>query len=139
MSSPAPPLVPGCLVACWLLVGAGCLSGTGNSALVPRGGGRDQGAATVGARPHADHDDRAFRHPGVLVNQAQLALVRDRVRAGEQPWKDAYERAMAGYGSLARVPRPREVVDCGPYSRPNNGCTDERNDAVAAYTQALAW
>ena len=23
--------------------------------------------------------------------------------------------------------------------QPNNGCTDEREDAIAAYTDALAW
>jgi hypothetical protein len=36
-------------------------------------------------------------------------------------------------------PNPRAVVECGANSLPNNGCTDERNDALAAYTQALLW
>lgn len=30
-------------------------------------------------------------------------------------------------------------MECGSYSNPNNGCTDEREDAIAAYTDALAW
>jgi hypothetical protein len=81
----------------------------------------------------------AFRHPGILVNRAQLDLVRDRVRAGEEPWKGIAERMRERYGDLAWQPRARPVVDCGPYSRPNNGCSDERNDAVAAYTHALLW
>ena len=36
-------------------------------------------------------------------------------------------------------PKPRSIVECGSYSNPNNGCTDEREDAIAAYTDALAW
>jgi hypothetical protein len=34
---------------------------------------------------------------------------------------------------------PRAVVECGPYSNPNYGCTNEREDAIAAYTDALLW
>jgi hypothetical protein len=81
----------------------------------------------------------AFRHPGVLVNRGQLDLLRERVRAGAQPQAPAFEQMLRHWGSLSWTPRPRPVVDCGPYSRPNNGCTVERDDAVAAYTHALAW
>jgi hypothetical protein len=81
-----------------------------------------------------------FRHPGILTNRAQLEFVRDQIKAGHQPWSEAYAKAMASkYGSLAWTPKPRATVDCGAYSRPNNGCSDERDDAVAAYTHALAW
>ena len=41
--------------------------------------------------------------------------------------------------SLTRTPQPRATVECGSYSNPNYGCTDEREDAIAAYTDALAW
>lgn len=87
--------------------------------------------STVAAPP-------TFTHPGVLVSRPQLDFVRGRVNAGAQPWLAAYDR-MAGsaYGSLTRTPRPRAVVECGPYSNPNLGCTDERQDAIAAYTLAL--
>lgn len=82
----------------------------------------------------------AFAHPGVLVSRAQLDFVRTKVNAGAQPWKGAYDQMLASrYGSLSRAPKPRAVVECGPYSSPNNGCTDEREDAIAAYTMALAW
>ncbi|GAA4973812.1 alginate lyase family protein [Streptomyces hyderabadensis] len=43
------------------------------------------------------------------------------------------------YADLNRTPKPRAVVECGSYSNPNYGCTDEREDAIAAYTNALAW
>jgi hypothetical protein len=81
-----------------------------------------------------------FTHPGVLVSRPQLDFVRAKVQAGAQPWTSAYQQMMASsYASLSRTPKPRAVVECGSYSNPNNGCTDEREDAIAAYTLALAW
>ncbi len=81
-----------------------------------------------------------FVHPGVDVSRSQLDFARTEVLAGAQPWKGAYDQMMASsYASLTRTPKPRAVVECGPYSNPNYGCTDEREDAIAAYTDALAW
>ncbi|MEU5347861.1 alginate lyase family protein [Streptomyces sp. NPDC020766] len=95
------------------------------------------------AWPAADRAEAApatFAHPGVTVSRGQLDFARQQVNAGAQPWKGAYDQMLASrYGSLTRTPKPRAVVECGPYSNPNNGCTDEREDAIAAYTQALAW
>ncbi|MFI8190163.1 alginate lyase family protein [Streptomyces sp. NPDC085946] len=82
----------------------------------------------------------AFVHPGVTVSRAQLDFARGRVAAGAQPWKGAFDQMTASrYADLNRTPEPRAVVECGSYSRPDHGCTDEREDALAAYTQALAW
>jgi hypothetical protein len=81
-----------------------------------------------------------FTHPGVLVSRAQLDFVAAKVNANAQPWRDAYDQmAASSYASLSRTPRPRAVVECGPYSDPNLGCTEERQDAIAAYTLALMW
>ncbi|MGW6741441.1 alginate lyase family protein [Streptomyces sp. NPDC055025] len=81
-----------------------------------------------------------FTHPGVNLSTAQLDFVRSKVQAGAQPWKSAYDQMMGSrYASLTRTAKPRAVVECGSYSNPNNGCTDEREDAIAAYTTALAW
>ena len=81
-----------------------------------------------------------FTHPGVGVSRAQLDFVRAKVQAGAQPWTNAFNQAKnSKYGSLTRTPTPRAVVECGSYSNPNYGCTDEREDAIAAYTDALLW
>ncbi|WP_143342970.1 alginate lyase family protein, partial [Crossiella equi] len=81
-----------------------------------------------------------FQHPGVHVSRAQLDFVRGKVQAGAQPWKAAYDQMNNhGLASLSRNPKPRAIVECGPVSNPNNGCTDERQDAIAAYTNALNW
>ena len=88
----------------------------------------------------ADAAPITFSHPGVLVSRAQLDFVKGRVAAGAQPWLAAYNQMMASsYASLSRTPKPRATVECGSYSNPNYGCTDEREDAIAAYTDALAW
>jgi hypothetical protein len=81
-----------------------------------------------------------FAHPGVLVSRSQLDFVKTKVNSGAQPWKAAWDQMMgSSYASLSRTPKPRAVVECGSYSNPNYGCTDEREDAIAAYTDALAW
>ncbi|HWB38324.1 MAG TPA: ricin-type beta-trefoil lectin domain protein, partial [Rugosimonospora sp.] len=90
--------------------------------------------------PPSSPSGNGFVHPGVLVSRAQLDFVKGRVAAGAQPWASAYQQMIgSGYASLSRTPHPRSVVECGPYSNPNYGCTDEREDAIAAYTDALAW
>ncbi|MEU5102232.1 MULTISPECIES: alginate lyase family protein [unclassified Streptomyces] len=115
---------------------AACLAG----ALV--GPAQAQAAKTASAPRSADRAaaPAAFTHPGVLVGRSQLDFIRGKVQAGAAPWKGAYDAMMASkYGSLSYTPKPRAVVECGPYSDPNYGCTDERQDAIAAYTHALAW
>lgn len=88
----------------------------------------------------ADAAPAAFTHPGVTVSQGQLDFARAKVDAGAQPWKGAFDQMMASrYADLNRAPKPRAVVECGSYSNPDYGCTDEREDAIAAYTNALAW
>ncbi|MFI6097686.1 alginate lyase family protein [Lentzea sp. NPDC051213] len=97
-------------------------------------------AGTLTSVPAASAAPPAFTHPGVVVSRPQLDVMRTRVLAGTQPQKRAYDSMMASrFASLSYTPHPRAVVDCGPGSQPNNGCTDERQDAIAAYTHALAW
>ncbi len=81
-----------------------------------------------------------FRHPGVLVDRSQLTFVRAMLRADREPWASAYAAMVASdIAAPDWQPKPREYVECGSYSNPNIGCTDERNDALAAYTNALRW
>ncbi|MBL9186013.1 MAG: alginate lyase family protein [Opitutaceae bacterium] len=84
--------------------------------------------------------DASFRHPGVLVNSAQLDLVKQRVIAGAEPQKSAFAALLASpFGALDYTPSPRAIVECGSFSRPDLGCKDERRDATAAWSHALAW
>lgn len=100
-------------------------------------------AAGTVAWPGAERADAApaaFAHPGVTVSKGQLDFAKAKVDAGAQPWKSAFDQMIASkYADLNRTPKPRATVECGSYSNPNYGCTDEREDAIAAYTDALAW
>ncbi|MBJ6640755.1 alginate lyase family protein [Streptomyces sp. DHE7-1] len=92
------------------------------------------------AAPAVHSAPAAFAHPGVTVSGSQLDFARAQVQAGAQPWKSAFDQMKASkYADLNRTPKPRATVECGSYSNPNHGCTDEREDAIAAYTDALAW
>ncbi|MFC8130391.1 alginate lyase family protein [Streptomyces sp. NPDC057302] len=111
-----------------LLVGVSAACGGGS------GGGTDR--ATERARPA----ELAFEHPGVLVSKAQLDRVRAHVKAREQPWLTAFEQMRdSKYGADDYTAKPYAVVECPPDTRPGQGCVEEREDAIAAYTQALLW
>lgn len=94
-----------------------------------------ENANTLEARAPA-----TFTHPGVLLDSAQLNFIKSKVNSGAQPWTDAYHDMLdSSLGSLTRTPSPSATVECGPTSTPNNGCTEERQDALAAYAMSLAW
>ncbi|HEY1695243.1 MAG TPA: alginate lyase family protein [Polyangiaceae bacterium] len=97
--------------------------------------GEDAGGGSVdGAGPGT------FVHPGILVDQGMLDFVKAKIAAGAEPWTSALAQASSSsFGALSYVPHPRADVDCGPSSNPDLGCTDEKNDVVAAFTQALLW
>jgi hypothetical protein len=81
---------------------------------------------------------RAFVHPGLLSSAAELTERRG--RAGDPRFAAMLAATAASpYAALDWRPRPRASVLCGPYSRPDVGCNDEKRDATAAYTHALLW
>jgi hypothetical protein len=94
----------------------------------------------VAANPSSNQSSGAFRHPGILVNRAQLDFIKAKVATNAEPWKSAFEAAKTSeWGSLTYTAHPWKTCECGPYSRPDLGCKDEQRDSVAAYTQALLW
>ncbi|MFJ8622572.1 alginate lyase family protein [Kitasatospora sp. NPDC093550] len=105
-------------------------------ASAPAGATASAVAAPAAERPR----QAAFQHPGVLVGAQQLAFAKGKVAAGAEPWKSAFADLRASrYASPDWKPKPRATVECGSGSNPNNGCSDERDDSMAAYTQALQW
>lgn len=82
----------------------------------------------------------SFKHPGVVLDIEQLDFIKSKVNSGAQPWTNAYNAMLSSnLGSTTRAANPTATVECGPTSTPNNGCTEERTDALAAYTMSLAW
>jgi hypothetical protein len=82
----------------------------------------------------------SFRHPGVLHSKREIEFVRKKIRAGESPWKEAWEALRAHkHSSLDRKPRPRNEVVRGAYNNPNRGANEFMEDGSAAYSHALQW
>lgn len=85
-----------------------------------------------------------WQHPGFVVSRSQLDFVKTQVDAEAQPWSDALaamlkdEDDYGKYASDTRSSKAVEKVRCGPQSKPDTGCTDERGDALAAWASALA-
>ena len=86
---------------------------------------------------------QSFVHPGVFIGRPQLDFVKQAVAAKTQPIFDAFNKAVASpLGSLAyqiRGPPASGVIECGSYSKPNNGCSAEDADASAAFLQAVLY
>jgi hypothetical protein len=92
------------------------------------------------ADPSGKPAKAVFKHPGVLLNRAQLAEIKRRVDAGIEPQKSAFEALKASkLSALDYTPHPRETVECGSNSNPDLGCKAEQADSEAAYAQALMW
>ena len=122
--------------------GVGGVAGAREADGASNGGGmNDGGPGGSAGRPEggpADAGGRPFVHPGVLLNKEMLDFVKAKIASGAEPWTTALARATSNaLGSKSYVPHPFVTVDCGSYSNPDNGCTEEKNDANAAYTQAL--
>jgi len=81
-----------------------------------------------------------FKHPGIFLDAVQIDAVRKNIAAGSGVTMRALQAMQrSNLASLDYQPKPRSVVECGSYSKPDLGCTDESNDAQAAYTHALLW
>lgn len=81
-----------------------------------------------------------FKHPGVFLDVAQIEAVRKNISDGSSVTMQALQAMQKSpLASLDYQPKPWAVVECGSFSKPDLGCTDESNDAQAAYTHALLW
>ena len=83
---------------------------------------------------------KSFVHPGLLHSRAELGFIKQKIGAGEQPWKSAWEKLQsAREASLTYAPKPRAAVVRGVKNNPNIGSSAMSNDSVAAYAHALQW
>jgi len=99
------------------------------------GSGGSVSAPATGGAPAT-----GFVHPGILMNKPMLDFVKGKVGTGANLWSAALAKAKShSRGSLSYTPHPVSDVQCGYYSNPDIGCSDELYDSEAAYTHALIW
>ena len=81
-----------------------------------------------------------MRHPGILHSREDLAFIKAKIKAGQQPWKKNFDLLKASkWAQLDYRARPFEDVACGSFNKPNIGCNEMVEDGIAAYSQALMW
>lgn len=84
-----------------------------------------------------------FRHPGLLHTKEEFAFIRQKIAAGEEPWKSAFEQMKSTpWAALDYKPnKGRETISSGINGSGSweGGVAHASRDAKAAYTQALMW
>ncbi len=79
-----------------------------------------------------------FIHPGIDQTSADLAYMKKQVLAGEQPWKDAFDRLKTSTDLKTEI-KPFAHVVRGAYGKPNIGGNDLSKGAEMVYNCALLW
>ncbi|TDE14544.1 alginate lyase family protein [Dyadobacter psychrotolerans] len=81
-----------------------------------------------------------FTHPGMLNNSADFKFLKAKIKAGQEPWKSAWETLRKSpEAQLTWKAKPTKVIVVGFYSKPDVGGTDFRKDGDAAYTAAIQY
>jgi hypothetical protein len=97
------------------------------------------GCFFVQGEANGERSVRKFIHPGVVVDQKQLSYIRSQL--DHEPFSTAFHKALKSRVGLKtykpKGPPSSGVIECGAYSKPNNGCSDEDSDASAAVLQLL--
>lgn len=96
-------------------------------------------AAAAAAEPDSQIP-RTFRHPGLLNSAEELALIKQKIQAGQEPWKTAFQKMHSSrWARLSYTPHPVETPTQDIAGANDQGAFKEIDDAIAAYTHALSW
>lgn len=90
------------------------------------------------SRSSVKYLDHSFVHPGMLQNKQDIEFIKQKILAGEQPWKKAFED-LKKETPLDFKPAPFPHVSVGPYGLNNNGGQQFAENGKMAYNNALIW
>ena len=74
-----------------------------------------------------------FTDPGALDSKEELDFVKAQIQVGAQPWKGEYDKLL---GSAQARRRPHGLINI---DSDGSDANTSRDDAIAAYAQALLW
>jgi hypothetical protein len=118
-------------------------SGAGLAAAALPGLGQTPAAPTGGAHGEANvpqKDDRPLVHPGVLQTRADLEFMKAKIKAGEEPWKSAWQIWLdSPVASLDFNPKPFVHVIRGAYDAGDKGGREIQDSANAAENHVMQW
>ncbi len=118
---------------------AAALPGWSQSPGAPKEGvsARHSGAAAANSPNAARH---SIVHPGILQTRADLEFMKAKVKAGEEPWKSAWDRLQAEpNSSLDFKPKPFAHIIRGAYGAGRKGGAELSASANAAENHVLQW
>jgi hypothetical protein len=79
-------------------------------------------------------------HPGILQTRADLGFMKARIKAGEEPWKSAWDRLLAEPGaSLDFQPKPFIHIIRGAYGAGQKGGAELTASTGAVNSHVLQW
>ncbi len=83
---------------------------------------------------------RAIVHPGILQTHADLEFMKAKVKAGEEPWKSAWDRMQASAGSsLDFKPQPSAHIIRGAFGAGQKGGAELSASASAVSSHVTQW
>jgi hypothetical protein len=100
--------------------------------------GAQQEEATVAAV--AQKGERPSVHPGILQTRADLEFMKGKIKAGEEPWKSAWNVWLTSPGaSLDFRPRPFVHITRGAYAAGEQGGVELSESARVANNHVMQW
>lgn len=97
-------------------------------------------AQTIKVHPIPEYHPAPFVHPGLLHRAGDLARMKEKVAAGEEPWKSGFEKFAQHPASSAEwEPQAVEHVERSLLSGHGAGFGNLWHDADAVYQNAVMW
>lgn len=94
--------------------------------------------ANAPSMPTAVH--RSIVHPGILQTRSDLEFMKSKIKAGEDPWKSAWDRLLAEpNSSLDFKPNPVIHIVRGAYGAGEKGGAELSASAAAVNSHVLQW
>ena len=98
------------------------------------------GTSTHNSSLAAAATPRSIIHPGILQTRADLDFMRTKIKAGEEPWKSAWDRLQAEpNSSLDFKPQPFAHIIRGAYGAGQKGGAELSASAEAVNSHVLQW
>lgn len=119
-------------------------SGVGLAATALQGFGQVSNAQTVNSHPGDGNamqaEDRPIVHPGILQTHADLEFTKEKIHAGEEPWKSSWQIWLdSPVASLDFTPKPFVHVIRGAYDAGDQGGHEIQESADAAENHVMQW
>ncbi|MXV17670.1 alginate lyase family protein [Hufsiella ginkgonis] len=93
---------------------------------------------TLGFAQPTVYHTKPFVHPGMDQAKRDLEFMKQKVLAGEQPWKAAFEKLKENTPA-SFIPEPRAHISVGAFGANSSGGKEFSSSAQQSYNNALLW